>query len=93
MKDTEILSGIITKNGTKYQMGVAIEECAELIKELTKFLRDKGSVMHLCEEIADVEVCLAELKLMIPKAQTQISLFKRFKLKRLEKLYLEGVEK
>lgn len=88
-----ILAGIIAKNGAKYQMGVCIEELAELTKELTKHIRDKGSVMHTCEEMADVEICLAQLKMMMPRAETQIRIFKRFKFERLEKLYLEGGER
>ena len=93
MTRTEILRGMIEKNGPKYQMGVCIEELAELTKELTKHLRDKGSVMHACEEIADVEICLEQLKLILPRAQLQIDIFKRFKFERLQKLYLEGGER
>lgn len=92
MKRQDVLFGIIKKNGHKYQMGVAIEELAELTKELTKALRDKPSTMKMCEEIADVEICIAQLKLMLPRSQMQINLFKAFKMKRLEKLYLEGSE-
>jgi hypothetical protein len=90
---TEILEGIIKKNGTKYQMGVCIEELAELTKELTKHMRDKGSAMHTCEEIADVEICLEQLKMMLPRSRLQIGIFKRFKFERLQKLYLEGGER
>lgn len=93
MKESDILRGIIDKNGAKYQMGVCIEELAELTKELTKHLRDKGSEMHTLEEVADVEVCLAQLKLMFRDAQDKVNMFKRYKLERLRKLYLEGVEK
>ena len=93
MTREQILVGIIAKNGTKYQMGVCIEELAELTKELTKHMREKGSTMHTCEEIADVEICLAQLRLMMPRSEMQINIFKRFKFERLEKLYLEGGEK
>ena len=93
MTTEEVLKGIIAKNGVTYQMCVCIEELAELTKELTKELRGKGSNMHICEEIADVEICLAQLKLIEPKAQLQINVFKRFKVERLQKLYLEGGER
>ena len=93
MTREDVLLGMIAKNGPKYQMGVAIEELAELTKELTKHMRDKGSVMHTCEEIADVEICLQQLKLIMPKSALQIGIFKRFKFERLQKLYLEGGER
>lgn len=93
MTQADILRGIIAKNGVKYQTTIAIEELSELIKELTKVIRDKGSNMHICEEIADVEICLEELKLMIPKARLQIRLFKNFKLQRLYHMYVVGEEK
>jgi hypothetical protein len=93
MTRRDILLGIIKKNGAKYQMGVVIEELAELTKELTKHLRNKGSAMHTCEEIADVEICLEQLKLIMPHSALQIGIFKRFKFERLQKLYLEGGER
>jgi hypothetical protein len=93
MTRDDVLQGMIDKNGVKYQMGVCIEELAELTKELTKHLRDKGSEMHTLEEVADVEVCLAQVKLMFCDAQDKVNMFKRYKMERLRKLYLEGVEK
>lgn len=92
MKVAEIYAQIIAKNGWKYQYTVAIEELSELTKELTKAIRDKVSYMHICEEIADVEICLAEIKSTIPRAQLQVQMFKAFKLKRLAVLYIEGIE-
>ena len=93
MKTDLIYNEIIKKNGWKHQYTVAIEELAELTKELTKAIRDKVSASHLCEEIADVEICLEQIKRTIPRSRVQIKLFKEFKLKRLEVLYIEGVEK
>jgi len=93
MKVDEVYVEILTKNGWKHQYTVAIEELSELTKELTKAIRDKVSYAHLCEEIADVEICLAQIKRTIPRSKVQVQLFKSFKLKRLEKLYIEGVEK
>jgi len=93
VRQQEVLDKIIAKNGWKHQYTVAIEELAELTKELTKAIRDKGSQAHICEEIADVEIVLEQIKLTIPRSRIQVTLFKRFKLQRLEKLYIEGVEK
>lgn len=93
MKTDLIYDAIINKNGWKHQYTVAIEELAELTKELTKAIRDKASVMHICEEIADVEICLAQIKRTLPRSNEQVKLFKDYKLKRLEVLYIEGVER
>jgi hypothetical protein len=89
----EICSAILKQNGIKYQYDVAVEELSELTKELMKANRDKGSAMHICEEIADVEICLEQIKLTLPIAKHQVAMFKAFKLKRLELLYLTGREK
>lgn len=86
----KILEGIITKNGFKHQATVCIEELAELTKELTKLLRDKGSSMRLAEEIADVEICLAQVKMFMGPDRKHIPIFKSFKSKRLEAFFLEG---
>ena len=93
MKTDLIYQALLDKNGWKHQYTVAIEELAELTKELTKAIRDKVAYAHLCEEIADVEICLAQIKRTIPRSKVQIALFKTFKLKRLEVLYIEGVER
>jgi hypothetical protein len=93
VKIEQIYSAMIQKNGAKHQMTVAIEELAELTKELTKHIRDKGNVMRTCEEIADVEICLEQIKMMLPRSKTQIALFKRHKRRRLEVCYVEGAEK
>lgn len=81
---------VIEKFGIVHQATVAIEEAAELTKELTKFVRTgKPNIMHLAEEIADMEVCIAQLKQHFELEQS-VDLFKRFKLERLEHFYLEG---
>lgn len=88
MKRNEVYAALIYKNGQDNQINVAIEEMAELTKELTKMLRGKGSRMHLIEEMSDVEICLAELKLIYDVSEKDIETFKSFKLKRLEQFYL-----
>jgi NTP pyrophosphatase (non-canonical NTP hydrolase) len=93
MKQADLYKAAIDKYGKAHQMTVAIEELAELTKELTKALRGKGNDRNICDEIADVEIVVAELKLMIPNSQKQVQLFKQFKLKRLQLLYIEGEEK
>lgn len=52
---------IIRHYGAENSTIVAIEECSEVIKELTKFLRDKGNKENLEEEIADVMITLKHM--------------------------------
>lgn len=48
---------------------IAIEELSELQKELTKFIRGKGDIIGIQEEIADVYIVLANIQklLELPK--------------------------
>lgn len=55
---------LISKYGCEHQVVIAIEELAELQKELTKFLRNNVDTNNLVSEIADVEIMLEQLKLM-----------------------------
>ena len=57
----KILRRAIEKYGEPIQTIVAIEECAELQKELTKALRGKPNSDHLAEEMADVQIMLWQL--------------------------------
>lgn len=51
--------------GKQLQSIVCMEECAELIQAIGKKLRDPTSPNdHLSEEMADVIICLHQLKLM-----------------------------
>lgn len=51
--------------GKRMQSIVCMEECAELIQAISKKLRDPTSPNdHLSEEMADVIICLHQLKLM-----------------------------
>ena len=64
MKTNDIYRKAIKKFGATMQMNVAMEECSELIKEISKIIRGKGNLANLAEEIADVEIMLEQLKLM-----------------------------
>lgn len=57
-----IFQTAIDNYGPMLQTVVAIEEMAELQKELTKILRDEGKRTRLVEELADVEIMLYQLK-------------------------------
>ncbi len=51
--------------GRQLQSIVCMEECGELIQAISKKLRDPTSPNdHLAEEMADVIICLHQLKMM-----------------------------
>lgn len=66
LHEQQIYQTLIEKKGAKSQQAVAIEELAELSKEVSHFLsgRDKASSDRVAEEIADVEIMLGQLKLI-----------------------------
>lgn len=78
------------KFGRNHQLDVAIEECAELIKVLSKAVRGKEDDMKISEEIADVEVCIDQLKLFYDPTGANVALFKSFKIRRLENFFIQG---
>ncbi len=86
MKDREELyEKAIVRWGSELQIKVAIEECAELIKELAKYGRkENGSnVGKISEEIADVEVMMEQLKVLF-KCKQRVEVFKEIKLNKIE---------
>lgn len=78
-----ILEIAIKTFGEAMQIDVAIEECAELIKELCKIKRKGGGyIPTVAEEIADVEIMIEQLKLIF-NCPLEVEIFKEKKLKRL----------
>lgn len=59
-----VLQNAISTFGERAQMVVALEELAELQKEITKQLRGKGDRDHLSEEMGDVQIMLDQLEIM-----------------------------
>lgn len=59
-----ILEKAIEVYGADLQKQVAIEEMAELTKEICKDFRGKGNRDNIIEEIADVEIMLTQLMIM-----------------------------
>ena len=67
--DKELVKKIIHKHGTVAQSMIAMEECSELIQAISKCLRSKEMIPietreHLIEEMADVMICLEQLKVI-----------------------------
>lgn len=83
-KKFSIYKKAISSFGKVAQMIVAIEECSELQKELTKALRGKVNLLGIAEEIADIEIMLEQLKLIFDNAQ-EVEKFKNAKIIQLNK--------
>ena len=83
----------LEKYGKEPQCRQTMEECAELIQAINKFLRypNDKHYANLIEEIADVEIMLYQLKVMFNIDDDQVLAFKVEKAKReqerLEKLW------
>lgn len=71
------------KYGEQLQLTVAMEECAELIKELSKLIRGKNNLFNVQEEVADVEIMLEQLKFHYNLDEV-VTAIKLAKLKRLQ---------
>ena len=67
--------------GNTSQKIMVIEEMSELTKELCKELRDRGNVENIADELADVEITLAQLK-MIYNIHDLVEQHRDFKLHR-----------
>ena len=84
----QLLERVITSNGMNKQLDAAIEELSELIQAICKLKRygytDEECYFNLAEEMADVEIVLAELKLMFDN-EDNVKNWKDYKLDRLEK--------
>jgi DNA-binding transcriptional regulator GbsR (MarR family) len=61
----QVYEAALNKWGCKLQATVAIEEMAEVQKEITKMLRGQLDREHLAEEIADATIMLEQLRQML----------------------------
>ena len=80
-QEKQIYTDAIEFFGVTSQKIMVIEEMSELTKELCKELRQRGDVNHIAEELADVEITLAQIK-MIYDIHQAVEDQKDFKLKR-----------
>ncbi len=87
-QELKIYNEAIDFFGTESQKIMVIEEMSELTKELCKELRNRGDVGHIAEELADVEITLAQIK-MIYNIHQAVDEQKDYKLNRLAKSMVE----
>jgi len=79
-------SGVIGRYGSDAQAMVHMEECAELIQAISKMrrVRNKGAddseaYYNLVEEMADVLICIEQMKVIyeIPNHEIQSKVFEK----------------
>lgn len=87
----KIVENAINHYGIFLQKLVAIEEMAELIKEIVKSFRGEKNRENIVEEIADVEIMMQQLSL-IHDCTFDVVEMRRKKIERL-KTRLENAEK
>lgn len=76
----------VKKWGVVPQLEISVEEMAELMAEIMHLIRNriKPDDEHLAEEIADVEICIEQLKDILNN-WVSVEKWKDIKLERLEK--------
>lgn len=73
------------KHGKDLQTTVAMEECSELIQAISKIKRygeNMSRRQHLIDEIADVELCIEQLKYFYIISDREVQWMKRYKVRR-----------
>lgn len=82
----ELFERTIEKWGKRAQFEMAQEESTELALAIRKFIRkdDIDSYNAMASEIADVEIMIEQIKIMLPTIQFDVDQQKKFKLNRLE---------
>lgn len=89
MSYQKILETAISHYGATHQKNIAIEEMAELQKELVKDMRGELNERAVLEELADVYIMLEQLMMIYDFRAVDLYNMKKCKLERLKKR-LEG---
>lgn len=79
-----ILAKAIVKNGILPQSMIAVEELAELQKEISKATRGFENKSELTEEIADVLIMIEQVKMIYNLSDADIQQQIDYKINRLE---------
>ena len=69
--------------GINAQLGMVIEECAELIKVINKHWRGKATKEELIEECVDVDLMIAQMKEYF---KDDINTWDKIKMQKIERL-------
>lgn len=79
----DVYKEVIAIYGRRNQMNIAIEEMAELTKEICKNKRGFANRDNIIEEMADVYIMLEQLEIIFDIDISEIIKMKEFKLNRL----------
>jgi len=91
-EEVEIYEKAIMHWGINPQINMAKEELAELIVAISHYQRERNGIESLISELADVEIVLKQLKLIIGISEQDIDTERFIKLERLKyRLSEEGV--
>ena len=85
-RQNDLLTKALASWDTESQLDMVIEECAELIDAIQKYRRGRVKIDALIEEGVDVELCVAQLKLIANPDGLLWELWQTKKLERLERL-------
>ena len=88
MNSEELYKELLCKYGDK-QVFVAIEELSELQKELCKYLRGKGDIRNMVEEIADVNIMIKQMMVYFSIEQSTVEFVMTKKLERTKERLLK----
>lgn len=79
--EDKIFTRALEKYGIAEQLEKAIEECGELIVEISHFKSSRSTRAKLAKEVADVEIMCAQIRLIIGNAL--VSMARNAKVERL----------
>ena len=65
MNEYDIYHWAVERFGTEHQIKKAAEELGELIQALMRYGNGEPVIGNVCEEIADVEIMLEQLKIIL----------------------------
>ena len=93
MTTQEKIEFIATHYGIENQFTIAIEEMAELTKEICKSNRENSNPLelnlHLLGELADVEIMVKQLRFLLPNNDLLDEIIKRKLDRQLERIASE----
>ena len=80
----KILNDAVNKFGTHAQLGMVVEECAELIADVNRYFRERIEEKKLIEEMVDVGIMIDQMRVIFGGEIWDD--IEDIKLKKLEKL-------
>lgn len=80
--DLDVYQRAVHTYGETSRLILSIEEMSELTKELSKHIRGRNNMSAICEEMADVEIMLEQLKIVFNN-RAAVDYHKAHKLQRL----------